>query len=311
MINPIHILDINNYEIIIKDDKKEILGKGYFGAVYLVKKKGTNELYAAKRSKDEYQVDLAKKQDIEQELFSFCKLKHPAIVDIIGYSLTDFNGEDYPVIIMKYMPNLSLANVFKNNREKLTPKRKYILILGISLALEYIHSKNIVHRNLKPGNILIDEKFYPYVSDFSIVYISDTELTNKLMDSDVGTVMYKAPEMLNEDSYTYKVDIYAASLIFYEIITGKKLFNGAKTYFKIMQLISEGYCQDTSIINNEYIVSFLKSCWVKDAKKRPRSKEIVEIVKGKQFREFFKVTEDDVNEYLSIFDQQLENNYGC
>ena len=73
--------------------------------------------------------------------------------------------------------------------------QKYIIILGTSLGMKYLHSIGIVHRDLKPANILLNEKYYPLICDFSFSIKTNEKLNNFLMESWLGTPFYMAPEI--------------------------------------------------------------------------------------------------------------------
>ena len=77
----------------------------------------------------------------------------------------------------------------------MTNTNKYIILLGTAVALKYIHSKGVIHRNIKPRKILLDDKLYPHVCGFEISCTTDQELTKTEMDEITGTYIYMAPEI--------------------------------------------------------------------------------------------------------------------
>lgn len=119
------------------------------------------------------------------------------------------------------MENSSLDKYFKEERPptQLNSKQKYIILFGIALGMKTLHKQSIIHRDLKPGNILLDSNFYPYIGDFGISFISDISASQILMNSQVGTPLYQVPEILSDEPYTNKVDVFSFSLIAYQLIT--------------------------------------------------------------------------------------------
>lgn len=91
--------------------------------------------------------------------------------------------------------------------------------------MKYIHSQNVVHRDLKPDNILLDENFYPRISDFGSSSIANSNISQYIMKSQEGTPLYMPPEVFENESYDYKVDVYSFSLIAYELLTGNRPFS--------------------------------------------------------------------------------------
>lgn len=214
------IIKLNNYKII------KTIGEGSFGKVYKVEKIDDFSQYAAKETKEEYNPKNTQ-CTFSKEILSYSKSDNPAILSLFGYSLSNFNDEPFPTMITEFMPKGSLDKILESQRHSLaphdfTPTKKYIILLGISIGMKYLHSRGIIHRDLKPANILLNDELYPRICDFGCSFISDKQLTETLIKSEeVGTPMYMAPEIFSDEPYSYKVDVYAFSMLAYEIITGE------------------------------------------------------------------------------------------
>lgn len=216
-----YIQDLDEYEV------KKFLGKGACGEVYLVENKNTKKLYAAKISLDRC---ISKKEQIHffAELQTFINTENPAILKFFGFNLFNFKKDPFTTLILEYLPNGDLHQLLKNCRNKNAPQgwtdtKKYINLLGIAIGMKYLHSQNIVQRDLKPQNILLDENYYPRISDFGLSKKLENLDSEALMNSAVGTLYYMAPEILKCIQYNYSVDVYSYALIAYQIITNNAI----------------------------------------------------------------------------------------
>jgi serine/threonine protein kinase len=153
----------------------------------------------------------------EREAKALARLTHPNIVKV-----TDFGEyEGKPYLVMPFLPGGTL----KQRMGKAMPWREAIqLLLPISEALDYAHSQGMVHRDVKPSNILLTERGQPMLTDFGIAKMLDLEETQDLTGTSatVGTPEYMAPEQITAKSVDHRADIYALGIVFYEMITGKR-----------------------------------------------------------------------------------------
>jgi len=174
---------IYNYSTYKESDfvKLSRLGNGSYGQVFKVKNKNTNKIYALKEIN---KLKLIKENKlyqifIENEMLKFCS--HPSIVRYYGF----YENESTFSIIEEYCPFGDLSTFLHENNQKLTiPEIQYI-ITQIIICLEYLSSKNIVHRDIKPGNFLITDNFYLKLIDFGTATFLDKVFdieTNKFID---------------------------------------------------------------------------------------------------------------------------------
>ena len=156
----------------------------------------------------------------EREAKSLAKLNHPNIVNIFDYG--EFEGSPY--LVMQYIEGGTL----KHHLSGLPVSEAAVaqLILPMARALEYAHNKNIVHRDVKPANILVTENGDMMLSDFGIAKLLDSEDGNTLTGTNVGigTPEYMAPEQSLGKEIDGRADIYSLGVVFYELVTGHKPF---------------------------------------------------------------------------------------
>ena len=160
-------ISINEYK------KMEKIGSGRFVSVFKVQNKGTKQLFAAKIMKlnDENKgSDIEIKNKLEMRYEKMTILLFPSILKFIGYSPYDFQNRINPTIFTE-LANMSLKDVIELERFGKAPSdwtltKKLINIYGIASAMKYLHSKNIIHRNLNLKSILLDDSLYPKICDF-------------------------------------------------------------------------------------------------------------------------------------------------
>lgn len=163
----------------------------------------------------------------EREARTIAMLEHPAIVPIY-----DFGEQDgQPFLVMRYMKGGSLAD--RLHEGPLTVEAAASILKRIGAALDHAHSHGVIHRDLKPGNILFDEYDLAFLSDFGIVKLAQETVTFT-GDSIVGTPAYMSPEQVHgRKAIDGRSDLYTLGLILFEMLTGEMPFR-ADTPAKIM-----------------------------------------------------------------------------
>ncbi|KAJ9182785.1 hypothetical protein P3X46_006738 [Hevea brasiliensis] len=203
----------NNFSVTNK------LGEGGFGPVFKGTLKDGQEIAVKRLSKHSSQgLD-----EFKNEVMHIAKLQHRNLVKLLGCCIES----EEKMLIYEFMPNKSLDFfIFDPSRSKLLdwPKR-YHIINGIARGLLYLHQDSrlrIIHRDLKAGNILLDDEMNPKISDFGLARSfggSETEAnTNKV----VGTYGYMSPEYAMEGLYSVKSDVFSFGVIVLETVSGKR-----------------------------------------------------------------------------------------
>lgn len=204
------IHDFSEYLINLSDYEEEgTIGKGGFASVLLYKNIHTGKLYAGKKP----QTNDLKKFLREVQIL---RTDHPAILELKGFHLSE------PLLILTdYLENGSLFDrIQKSLRGKsptLTPTQRQIILYGIVKGMEYLHSSNIIHRDLKTENILLDENLYPKISDFNLSKFKSC-IYDQNQSRACGTEKYLAPEV-KTGSYNNYADVYSFGYVLYDVIT--------------------------------------------------------------------------------------------
>jgi serine/threonine protein kinase len=173
-------------------------------------------------------------QRFEREAKVLAGLAHPHIVKI--YDDGEFEG--LPYLIMEYLPGGTMKRWTGKPISYVEAARK---LAPIARALEYAHQKGVLHRDIKPGNILIDQSGQPMLTDFGIAKILDTSESTGLTATGVGigTPEYMAPEQGMGNQVDARSDIYALGVVFYELVTGRKPYSADTPMAVVLKHITE------------------------------------------------------------------------
>ncbi len=181
-------------------------------------------------SKPEQRIEAQKR--FLREAKSAGGITHPNIVTI--YDMGDDEGVFY--IVMEYVEGPSLESLLAAH-QKWTIEETIRLIVEIGDGLDCTHKKGIIHRDIKPGNILIDKDGHPHIVDFGIARIPTSNLTQT--SAVMGTPYYMAPEQVAARKVDHRVDIFALGAILYEMLTLEKPFTGENLTTVIYKIMNE------------------------------------------------------------------------
>ena len=219
------------------------LGKGSFGEVFLVSKQDTGQLYAMKVLQKEKIIsqNLIKYALTERNVLSY--MKHPFIVSL-NFA---FQTTDKLFLILDYCPGGDLgSHLLKEKR--FTEYRARIYLCEIVLALEELHKHNIIFRDLKPDNIVIDGEGHALLTDFGLS--KEKVFDNYQARSFCGSLAYLAPEIIRRQGHGKAVDWYLLGVVFYEMVVGKPpYFSIDKT--ELMNNIQRGKLKIPSSLSAE------------------------------------------------------------
>lgn len=208
----------NRYEIIEK------IGGGGMALVYKAKCRLLNRNVAIKILRDEFINDEEFIKKFRRESQAAASLSHPNIVNIYDVGVDKKNGHDIQYIVMEYIKGKTLKDVIRE-KGKLTVAETIDYSIQIAEALEHAHKNHIVHRDIKPHNIMVTEDERIKVTDFGIARAA-TASTVTNTSNVIGSVHYFSPEQARGGYTDEKSDIYSLGIVMYEMITGKVPFKG-------------------------------------------------------------------------------------
>ncbi len=215
----------NRYEII------ERIGVGGMAGVYKALCHRLNRYVAVKILKDDYAVDDDFRRRFHTEAQAVAMLSHPNIVTVYDVSRT----QDVDYIVMELIEGITLKQ-YMQKRGVLSWKEALHFASQITKALTHAHSRGIIHRDIKPHNIMILKDSSVKVTDFGIARLISTQ--NTLTQETLGSVHYISPEQAKGSSVDARTDIYSLGVVMYEMITGRLPFEGDNAVSIAIQHIS-------------------------------------------------------------------------
>jgi serine/threonine-protein kinase len=197
-----------------------LIGKGGMGEVYEAEDTVKDRIVALKLLPEGMSHDSVFGERLQREAHSAGRLQEPHVVPIHDYG--EIDGVLY--VDMRMINGSDLRKLLKNFG-RMTPARAVAIVRQVASALDAAHESGIVHRDVKPENILITRDDFAYLVDFGIANAaSDDRMTE--LGTAVGTYAYMAPERFTNDDVTYRADIYALACVLYECLAGSQPYAG-------------------------------------------------------------------------------------
>jgi serine/threonine protein kinase len=219
------------------------ISEGAGGVVY----KGTwyHQTVAIKKLK------VADEQSFVREVSVLNRLRHPNVLELYGYCV---DSKGYQYIITEFMDKGSLDNIMYNNGVR-NFEHKIKALLDISHGMRFLHERQIMHRDLKPQNVLVNKDNVCKLCDFGLAKVMNETLTVGV----IGTWQYMAPEIMNEsETYNEKCDVYSFGIMMHEIFTlSKPYITSSSEYVNLLTMslkILNGHRPSipTDLLSNEF-----------------------------------------------------------
>jgi serine/threonine protein kinase len=262
--------DFGDYELL------EEVGRGGQGVVYRARQKSLNRIVALKVIGLGHWATEAHLKRFRREAEAAARLDHSGIVPI--YEVGERDGSCY--FSMKLVEGGQLDQVAKSatadssrgEREPMPIRQAVAMIAKVARTVHYAHEHGILHRDIKPGNILLDQKGEPHLTDFGLARLVETESTVTRTLEVLGTPSYMAPEQAvgNNELVSGVTDVYGLGAVLYQLLTGQPPFAGGTTYETIKLLLDTEPRQLRALnskIDRDLSTICLK-CLEKDPKRR-------------------------------------------
>ncbi len=210
-------LEIVDFPSIPKIEILGLLGKGGMGAVFKARQTHLDRIVAIKVLRMDFQGDSAVEERFQREARALARLNHPNIVTVHDFGRS---GEQY-FLVMELVDGVNLREAMQ--AAPMLPEHALQVATSICEALDYAHSQGIVHRDMKPENVLIDSFGRVKIADFGLARLTGTPQQDRRLTSTgqiMGTLHYMAPEQIERPmEVDHRADLYALGVIFYEMLT--------------------------------------------------------------------------------------------
>jgi serine/threonine protein kinase len=205
---------LGNYLLIRK------LGQGGFGEVYLAEHVHLKTLAAIKMLQH-VQLPSNEEEKFREEAQTIAKLDHPHIIRVLDYGIQESTSTPY--LVMDYAPNGTVRQRYPRGKI-LEPLHILSYVIQVADALQYAHDRKVIHRDVKPENMLLNKQNHIRLSDFGIAVVYETTSSPNTVDK-LGTPSYMAPEQFRGKPL-YASDQYSLGVVVYEWLCGTLPFNG-------------------------------------------------------------------------------------
>ena len=206
----------------------ELLGRGGMAEVRKGHDTRLGRVVAIKRLRTDLASDPTFQARFRREAQSAASLNHPAIVAVYDTGeepASDGSDTMQPYIVMEYVAGRTLRDILREGR-KILPERALEITSGVLSALDYSHRAGIIHRDIKPGNVMLTPSGDVKVMDFGIARAMSDSHTMTQTAAVVGTAQYLSPEQARGETVDSRSDVYSAGCLLYELLTGRPPFVG-------------------------------------------------------------------------------------
>ncbi|MBA3830979.1 MAG: protein kinase [Chthoniobacterales bacterium] len=252
--------EFGDYELL------EEIGRGGQGVVYRARQKSLNRIVALKVIGLGHWANETHLKRFRREAEAAASLEHPRIVPI--YEIGERDGACY--FSMKLEEGGHLDQLVR--REEISLRRAAEIIASLARTVHYAHERGILHRDIKPGNILLDAQGEPHLADFGLARLVETESTVTRTLEVLGTPSYIAPEQASGKTaeLSSATDVYGLGAVFYQLLTGHSPFAGGTTY-ETIRLVLETEPRNPRLWNSKVdrdLATIALKCLEKDPQRR-------------------------------------------
>jgi serine/threonine protein kinase/tetratricopeptide (TPR) repeat protein len=253
-------MDFGDYELL------EQIGRGGQGVVFRARQKNLNRIVALKVIDSGRWTTKPRLKRFRREAEAAASLEHPCIVPI--YEVGDRDGSCY--FSMKFVEGGQLDEVVR--RTPISIRQAAELTAKIARTVHYAHQHGILHRDIKPGNILLDAQGEPHLTDFGLARLVESESSVTQTLDVLGTPSYMAPEQAvgNNAAVSNATDVYGLGAVLYQLLTGQPPFAGGATY-ETIRLLCETEPRNPCLLNPKIdrdLSTICLKCLQKDQKCR-------------------------------------------
>mmetsp|Transcript_100491 Transcript_100491/g.199573 ORF Transcript_100491/g.199573 Transcript_100491/m.199573 type:complete len:688 (-) Transcript_100491:346-2409(-) len=220
---------LNEFEVLDVDAGRS-LGKGSFGVVRRIRRKGTQDVYALKTMQKIEVIEGDLIDQVEREIQVQRQLKHENVLRLYKH----FEDADTVYLLLEYCAKGELYQLLRTRRgRRFTEAVAQHYFVQVTRGLQYLHGRKIVHRDMKPENLLVDHEDVLKIADFG--WCADSSVRRTTF---CGTPDYLAPEMLEGPGHDHRLDIWSLGVLLYEMVVGRPPFQSTNHALLISKIIA-------------------------------------------------------------------------
>ncbi|KAE8702243.1 ACT-like protein tyrosine kinase family protein isoform 2 [Hibiscus syriacus] len=244
------------------------VASGSYGDLY----KGTyrSQEVAIKVLKPE-SINTDLQREFAQEIFIMRKVRHKNVVQLIGACTKPPNL----YIVTEFMSGGSVYDYLHKQKGVFKLPSLLKVAIDVSKGMNYMHQNNIIHRDLKAPNLLMDENEVVKVADFGVARV---KAQSGVMTAETGTYRWMAPEVIEHKPYDHKADVFSFGIVLWELLTGKLPYECLTPLQAAVGVVQKGLRPTIPKNNNPKLAELLDRCWQQDPTSRPDFSEIIEIL---------------------------------
>ncbi|KAL0016897.1 hypothetical protein SO802_003966 [Lithocarpus litseifolius] len=210
-------------------------------------------------------------REFTQEVIMMRKIQHKNVVQFIGAC----TRPPSLCIVMEYMSGGSIHDFLHKQKRVFTHLTLIRVAIDVSKGMKYLHHNNIIHRDLKAANLLMDGNGVVKISDFGIARM---QAQSGVMTAETGTYRWMAPEVIEHKPYDHKVDVFSFGVLLWELLTGKLPYEQLTPLQAAVGVVQKGLRPIIPKQTPQKLGELLERCWQQDPSSRPEFAEILEIL---------------------------------
>lgn len=221
-------VSLNGFELL--DCVAESLGKGSFGLVQKIRRKGTHKVYALKSMHKQEVIDSNLVDQVELEIQVQRKLKHPNVLRLYKH----FEDDENVYLLLEYCAKGELYQILRTQKfRRFSEPIAWRYFVMVANGLQYLHGNKIVHRDIKPENLLVNEEDVLKIGDFG--WCAEFRVKRTTF---CGTLDYLAPEMIQGKGHDHTLDIWSTGVLLYEMVVGRPPFQSTNHGHLISKILT-------------------------------------------------------------------------
>ncbi|XP_031265450.1 serine/threonine-protein kinase STY46-like [Pistacia vera] len=210
-------------------------------------------------------------KEFAQEVYIMRKVRHKNVVQFIGAC----SRPPKLCIVTEFMSGGSMYDFLQKQKGGFKLPSLLRIAIDVSMGMNYLHQNNIIHRDLKAANLLMDENGVVKIADFGVARV---QVQSGVMTAETGTYRWMAPEVIEHKPYDHKADVFSFGVVLWELLTGKLPYEDLTPLQAAVGVVQKGLRPQIPRHTHPEFIELLEGCWQQDPSLRPEFPEIVEFL---------------------------------